>query len=90
MDKITLIEFFADWCSVCAAQAPILDELKRDLGNNVDLIKLNVENNMNIFKQLEIDAIPTMFIVNDGKIIEHVGFADKNKLISYIDQVKII
>ena len=63
-----LVDFYADWCSPCRVQAPILDELKKDLGDKVKIIKVNVDNNGEIASKYGIFSIPTLIIFKEGEV----------------------
>jgi 2,5-diamino-6-(ribosylamino)-4(3H)-pyrimidinone 5'-phosphate reductase len=86
MNKVTLLEFFADWCSACKAQDSILEELERDIGHKVDIIKIGLTENKDIFDEYEINATPTMFLVRNNNILKkYVGVTSKDELESAIN-----
>ncbi len=86
MNKVTLLEFFADWCSACKAQDPILTELERDIGNKVDIIRVSLAENKDVFDEFQIDATPTLFIIKNNNILKkYVGVTSKNELESQIN-----
>ncbi len=86
MSKVTLLEFFADWCSACKAQDPILTELERDIGNKVDIIRVSLAENKDVFDEFQIDATPTLFIIKNNNILKkYVGVTSKNELESQIN-----
>lgn len=86
MSKVTLVDFYADWCSACKAQDPILAELEREMGNKVDIIKISLKDNKDMFDEFKINATPTMFIIKDDNIIKKfIGTTSKNELESAIN-----
>lgn len=86
MSKVTLVDFYADWCSACKAQDPIIEELERDMGNKVDIIKISLTDNKEIFDEFNIDATPTLFLIKDNNILKkYVGVTSKNELESAIN-----
>ena len=86
MSKVTLLEFYADWCSACKAQDPILAELERDIGHKVDIIKISLAENKDLFDEFKINATPIMFITKDNNILKtFVGTTSKNELESAIN-----
>jgi thioredoxin 1 len=86
MSKVTLVDFYADWCSACKAQDPILAELERDMGNKVDIVKISLTDNKDMFDDLKINATPTMFIIKDNNILnKYVGVTSRNELESAIN-----
>lgn len=86
MNKVTLVDFYADWCSACKAQDPIIEELERDMGNKVDIIKISLAENKDLFDEFKINATPTMFIIKDNNILRtFVGTTSKKELESAIN-----
>lgn len=76
----------ADWCGACRAQDPILEELKKNIGGNVEIFKFDISDNRDIVKELMIDATPTLFILrNDTIFKKYVGLTSKYDLIYTIN-----
>lgn len=67
-DKPVLVDFFATWCGPCKMQAPILDEVKERLGNQVAIIKIDVDQNQQTASKYQIRSIPTLIIFKNGEI----------------------
>lgn len=72
-EKPVLIDFYADWCGPCIAFAPVLKEIKKEMGDQVRVLKINVDNNPNISNQLEIRSIPTLMIFKNGDVMWRVA-----------------
>lgn len=86
MDKVTLVEFYAEWCGACKEQGIVLDELERDIGNKVDIIKISLTEHKDVFDEFKINATPTLFVIKDNNIIKkYVGVTSKNELESAIN-----
>lgn len=85
MGKPVLIDFYADWCGPCRRQGPIIDELKKKLGDTVDIRKINVDENMKEADKYGIQVVPTLIIEKDGKVIHMLeGVAEAQELESML------
>lgn len=79
--KPTVVDFYADWCAPCKIQGPIIDELANDMGENVNVIKINVDSNKDIAQKYGVVSIPTIMIFRNGeKVWKAVGVQQKNIL----------
>ena len=67
-DTPVLIDFFATWCGPCKAYSPILQQLKKDMGDDMRLVKIDVDRNEAIVQKLGIQAMPTTIIFQNGEI----------------------
>ena len=65
-EKPVLIDFYADWCGPCKAFSPVLQQLKQEMGDEIRVIKINVDNNPEISGQLQVRSIPTVMIFQHG------------------------
>ena len=76
-----LVDFWAPWCGPCKAIAPILEELAQEIGEQVQICKVNIDNNSAIANEYSIRAIPTILIFKDGAVAETlVGLTSKEDL----------
>ena len=85
-DKPVLVDFWALWCGPCRAVAPILEEIARDHGDKVEIVKLNTDENPAVTGKLGITSIPTMHLYKDGEIVKTiVGAMPKPKLLRELE-----
>lgn len=64
------MDFYAEWCGPCKMQTPILEQLKKMMGDSVEIKKIDVDNNMELAAKYGIQVVPTIIIEKDGKV-EH-------------------
>ena len=82
-DTPVLIDFWAEWCSPCKAQLPILEQVAGKLGERVIIAKLNIDEHQGVPNALNIRAIPTMVLFHKGDVKEvFVGVKPAAPLIS--------
>ncbi len=84
-DRPILIDFFATWCGPCKMLAPILKEVKADLGKKVRVIKIDVDKNEKLAKQLGIMSMPTLQLYQNGKLLwETMGVQTKQAITTQV------
>ncbi|MGB0404422.1 MAG: thioredoxin [Salibacteraceae bacterium] len=66
-DKPVLIDFFATWCGPCKSLSPIIQDVAKDMGDSVRVIKIDVDKNQSISQKYQIRGVPTMMIFKAGK-----------------------
>jgi len=85
-DKPVLIDFFAEWCGPCKMMGPILKEVKDELGENLTVIKIDVDKNQELAGKLQVRGVPTLILYKSGKQLwRQSGVVQKNDLISLIN-----
>jgi len=68
-DVPVLIDFHAEWCGPCKTVSPILKSLKEELGDQMKLIKIDVDKNPEIASKYQIRGVPTLMIFKEGKLL---------------------
>lgn len=77
----TLVDFWATWCGPCRMQAPILDELDKELGGAVKIGKVDVDSEMELAKRYRVMSIPTLLVFKDGALVSRaVGLQEIEQL----------
>src|SRR5688500_9907869 len=86
-EKPLLVDFFAEWCGPCKMQAPILKEAKDRLGDDVRIIKINVDKNPEVAKQFNVQGVPTLILFKKGQVKwRQSGVVQANTLIQLVHQ----
>lgn len=86
-DKPVLVDFFADWCGPCKMLAPILTDVKKELGENIKIIKIDVDKNQPLASQYQVRGVPTMILFKNGQQVwRQSGVLQKQDIITVINQ----
>ena len=71
-DKLTLVDFWADWCMPCKLIESSIEELAEEYKDTLKVVKFNVDENPNIPAQLGITGIPTVIFYKNGEMVERL------------------
>ena len=77
----TLVDFWAVWCGPCRMVAPVVDEIAREQGGKLKVMKLDVDENQNTAMAYGVMSIPTLILFKNGQPVERiVGFRPKGDM----------
>lgn len=87
--KLTVVDFWAEWCAPCRMLTPIVAELAEENSETIQVGKLNVDENPKTATKFGIRGIPTLLFFKDGQVKEQlVGVRSKGEIQALIDSSK--
>jgi thioredoxin len=76
-----LVDFWAEWCGPCRQLAPVLEALQADLGDQLTVVKLNVDENPQTALRYAVSGLPTLILFRDGEPVHRIlGLKPKGAL----------
>ena len=89
-DKLALVDFSAEWCGPCKMMAPILKDLKKEMGDAVTIIKVDVDQSPQAAQAYQVQGVPTLILFKNGKQLwRQSGVVRKNELKSIIEKIAL-
>ena len=85
-EKLSVIDFWAEWCGPCRAIGPVIEELSKDYAGKVNIGKINVDHNPEVSMKYGITSIPAILFVKGGKVVDKlVGAQPKGNFVKKIE-----
>ena len=86
-DKPCIVDFFATWCGPCKMMHPILEQLKEKMGDDIRILKVDVDKNEALSMQYRIQSVPTLMLFKKGEMLwRQSGAMSLNDLMQKISQ----
>ena len=84
-EKPVLTDFWASWCSPCLQLAPILEEIAKEMKDQIVIAKHNIDDHPNQPSRLGVKGIPTMLLFKNGELAgTQVGVTTKSNILAFI------
>ena len=88
-DKLSVIDFWAEWCGPCRAIGPVIEELSKEYDGKVNIGKVNVDHNPQISMNYGITSIPAILFVKGGEVVDKLVVAQpKANFVKKIEALK--
>jgi thioredoxin 1 len=86
-DRPTLVDFFAVWCNPCKMMSPVIDQMVKEIGDDANILKIDVDQNRELAIKYGIRGVPTFIVFKNGEPVwRQSGAISKNILEEKINQ----
>ena len=80
-----LVDFWAEWCGPCKMIAPVLEEIADEQEGKLEVVKLNIDDNLDVTRRFDVMSIPTLILFKDGEPqVRLIGAKPKGQLLEEI------
>lgn len=76
---VVLIDFWAEWCGPCQMMLPILADFEAEMGSQMKVCKVNVDEAPGLAQAFRVMSIPTLVVLKDGKLVENMVWVKKKE-----------
>lgn len=84
-DQLVLIDFSAEWCGPCKMLAPILKDVKHELGDSIKIVKIDVDKNQPLANKFQVRGVPTMLLFKKGEQLwRQSGVLQKSQIVQVV------
>ena len=87
-EKPTLVDFYADWCAPCKAMSPILKSVKSKMGDQIKILKINIDKNQAVANKFNVRGIPTFILFQSNEIKwRKSGLLEENSILEELKKI---
>lgn len=80
-DQLTLVDFYATWCGPCQTMHPVLEQLKKDMGDEIRILKVDLDMQQRLCTMYSVLSVPTFMLFRRGHSVwRHTGTLSLNEL----------
>jgi thioredoxin 1 len=84
-DVPVLVDFWAEWCGPCKMISPVLEEIAQEQAGKIQIVKLNIDDNLDVTRRYDVMSIPTLILFKDGEPqVRLIGAKPKGQLLEEI------
>jgi thioredoxin 1 len=85
-DKLSVVDFWAEWCGPCRAISPVIEDLSKQYAGKVNIGKVNSDLNPKVSVNYGITSIPAILFIKDGKVVDKlIGAQPKANFVKKIE-----
>jgi len=88
-EKPVLVDFHAEWCGPCKMMKPVLEELRQLMGDQIRILKIDVDKNPSLAGSLNISGVPTLMLFQKGKTVWRQSGVQSAKQLQSVIQQKV-
>lgn len=86
-DKVTLVDFFAEWCGPCKMQTPILHKVADEYSDKMNFGAVNVDESEEIAAKYGVQSIPTLMVFKNGEVVKRAeGMKNESQLKDWLKE----
>lgn len=87
-DRLVVVDFWAEWCQPCKMLSPVLDSVASKFGDQLKVVKCNVDENQDVAMKYGVQSIPNLIFFKDGQVVDQVvGYKNESQLSTKVEEV---
>lgn len=66
---LVLLDFYADWCDPCQTMDPVIENIKQQLGDKIEILKIDIDKNPRIVANYRVSSVPAYVLLKSKKMM---------------------